>query len=120
VLNVFPVDADARQRLAGVLLGLGEDAKAAAAIGDTLRADPKRLSLVTVDLLAQADTLEQKFPDLPSVAADWLTKALAAAEKATTDAKSKAAVAAVLKASREAKDDAERLRVLRAGVKGLK
>ena len=79
VLDVFPADADARQRLAGVLLGLGEDAKAAVAIGDTLRADPKRLAAVVGDLLAQADVLEQKFPDLPGVAADWLAKALTAA-----------------------------------------
>src|SRR5262249_32933259 len=42
ILDVNPADADARQRLAGVLLELGEDAKAAAAVGDTLRADPKR------------------------------------------------------------------------------
>jgi S1-C subfamily serine protease len=120
VLSVLPADADTRQRLAGVLFGLGEDTKAAIAIGDTLRADPKRLSAVAVDLLAQADTLEQKFPDLPSVAADWLTKSLTAAEKATNDAKAKAAIVAILRTSREAKGDAERLRVLHAGVKGLK
>jgi S1-C subfamily serine protease len=120
VLDVFPADADARQRLAGVLLGLGEDAKAASAIGDTLRADPKRLAAIALDLLAQADTLEQKFPDLPSVAADWLTKALAAAEKSTSDAKAKTAIAEVLKAASSPKTDAERLRVLRSGVKMLK
>jgi S1-C subfamily serine protease len=120
VLAVFPADAGARQRLAGVLLGLGEDARAATAIGDTLRADSRRLASVAVDLLAQADTLEQKFPDAPSVAADWLTKALTSAEKGTPDAKAKVTLATVLKAAREAKDDAERLRVLRAGVKGLK
>jgi S1-C subfamily serine protease len=120
VLDVFPADADARQRLAGVLLGLGEDTKAANAIGDTLRTDPKRLAAVAVDLLAQADTLEQKFPDSLSVAADWLTKALTAAEKSTSDAKAKAAIAGVLKAASIAKTDADRLRVVRAGVKGLK
>jgi S1-C subfamily serine protease len=120
VLDVFPADAEARRRLAGVLLGLGEDAKAAVAVGDTLRADPKRLAAVAADLLVQADVLEQKFPDLPGVAADWLAKALAAAEKGTSDAKAKAGLAAVLKAAGEAKSDAERLRVLRAGVKGLK
>jgi S1-C subfamily serine protease len=120
VLDVFPADADARQRLAGVQLGLGEEAKAASAIGDTLRADPKRLAAVAVDLLAQAEALEQKFPDLPSVAADWLVKALTAAEKGTSDPAAKVSVTAVLKAAREAKTDAERLSVLRAGVKGLK
>jgi S1-C subfamily serine protease len=120
VLDVFPADADARQRLAGVQFGLGEDAKAATAIADTLRADPKRLPALAVDLLGQADTLEQKFPDSPGIAADWLTKALTAAIQGTSDAKSKSALADVLKGARGAKDDAERLRVLRTGVKGLK
>jgi hypothetical protein len=115
VLDVFPADAEARQRLAGALLGLGEDAKAAAAVGDALRADPKRLPAIALDLLAQADTLEQKYPDSPAVAADWLTKALAAAEKAGAKP-----AADVLKATAGAKSDAERLRVLRAGVKGLR
>ncbi len=119
VLDVFPADADARQRLAGVYLGLGDDIKAAAAISDTLRADPKRLAAVAADLLAHADALEQKFPDLPSVSADWLVRALTAAEKGTSDAKSKSAVADVRKAGAAAQTDAERLRVLRAGVKGL-
>jgi tetratricopeptide (TPR) repeat protein len=120
VLSVFPADAEARQRLAGVLLGLGEDAKAALAIGDTLRADPKRLAAVAADLLVQANALEQKFPDLPGSAADWLTRALAAAAKGTSDSNAKATIAVVLRAARESKDDAERLRVLRVGVKGLK
>lgn len=120
VLDVTPADADARQRLAGVFLGLGDDAKAATAVGDTLRTEPKRLAAVAGDLLSQADSLKQKFPDQPGIAADWLTKALTAAEKGTSDAKGKAAIAAVLKAAREAKDDSERLRVLRAGVKGLR
>jgi S1-C subfamily serine protease len=115
ILDVFPADADARQQLAGALLGLGEDAKAANAIGDALRADPKRLPAIALDLLAQADTLVRKYPDSPAVAADWLTKALAAAEKA--GAKS---ATAVLKAAGGAKSDAARLRALRAGVKGLK
>ena len=119
VLAVFPADAGARQRLAGVYLGLGDDAKAVAAIGDTLRADSARLPSVAAELLAQADALEQKFPDLPSVAADWLAKAVAAAEKGTPDAKAKAALAEVRKAATDAKTDADRLRTLRAGVKGL-
>src|SRR5262249_28980632 len=103
VLDVFPADAEARQKFAGVLLLLGEDAKAANAIGDTFRADPKRLAAVVVDLLTLADTLEQKFPDSPSVAADWLVKALTAAEKNTRDAKAKTAIADVLKAASRAK-----------------
>jgi S1-C subfamily serine protease len=121
VLDVFPADAEARQRLAGVLLlGLGEDAKAAAAAGDTLRADAKRLPSVAADLLLQADALLLKFPDSPALAADWLAKALAAAERGTPDAKAKAALAAVLKKAASAKDDRERLAALRDGVKGLK
>jgi tetratricopeptide (TPR) repeat protein len=120
ILAVFPADAEARQRLAGVLLELGEDAKAATAIGDTLRADSKRLPSVAADLLAQADALSLKFPDSPSLAAGWLTKALTAAEKGTSDAKAKAAIAELLKKASAAKDDRERLEVLRAGMKGLK
>jgi S1-C subfamily serine protease len=117
VLDVFPADAEARQRLAGVLLlGLGEDAKAAAAIGDTLRADPKRLPSIATDLLAHADALALRFPDSPSLAAGWLAKALAAAEKGTSDAKAKAAIAEVLKKAAAAKGDAERLAVLREGI----
>ncbi len=119
VLAVFPADAEARQRLAGVYLGLGDDAKAADAVRDTLRADPKRLPALAVDWLAQADVLEQKFPDAPGIAADWLTKALTAGEMGTSDVKAKAALAEVLKAAREAKTDAARLRALREGVKGL-
>ena len=117
VLAVLPADAGARQLLVATHLGLGDDAKAADAIGDTLRADPRRLAAVAADLLAQADTLEQKFPDSPGIAADWLTKALSAAEKGAADAK---AITRVLNVAREAKADAERLRVLRSGVKGLR
>jgi hypothetical protein len=120
VLDVFPADAEARQHLVGVLLGLGEDAKAAAAVGDTVRADPKRLAAVAADLLAQADAIERKFPDSPNLAADWLTNAVTAAFRGTPDAKSRAAIADVLTAVREAKTDADRLRALRAGVAGLK
>lgn len=120
VLNVFPADADARQRLIGVQLGLGDDEKAALAVTDTLRADPKRLAALAVDLLTQADTLEQKFPETPGIAADWLVRALSAAEKGTADAKTKTAVAELLKSASGAKGDAERLRVLRTGVKGLR
>lgn len=117
VLGVFPADADARQHLITAHLGLGDDAKAATAITDTLRADPKRLAAIAADLLSQADTLEQKFPDSPGIAADWLTKALAAAEKGVPDP---IAIRDTLKAGREAKTDLERLRVLRVGVKGLR
>ena len=53
----------------------------AAAVTDTLRADPKRLRAVAADLLGQADRLAAKFPDSPSVAAGWLVGALAAAKR---------------------------------------
>ncbi len=114
VLDVFPADAEARQRLAGVQLALGEDAKAAAALRDTLRTDPKRLPAIARDLLSQADTLERKYPDSPAIAADWLTTALAAAESAGAKAAGKALATAT-----GAKSDVERLRALRAAVKGL-
>ena len=119
VLGVFPADAGARQRLVGVLVALGEDAKAAAAVRDTLRADPVRLPAVASDLLAQAEMLRQKFPDSPSLAADWLTKALAAAGQGTTDAKSRASIARVLRGAAGAETDAARLELLLAGAKGL-
>lgn len=116
VLAVFPADAEARQRLATAHLGLGDDAKAATALADTLRADPKRLASVAADLLSQADALEQKFPDSPGIAADWLQKALTGAEPhAATKA-----IAETLTAARGAQTDTERLRVLRTGVKGLR
>jgi S1-C subfamily serine protease len=116
VLGVFPADAEARQRLAGAHLGLGDDAKAAAAIADALRIDPKRLASIASDLLSQADALEQKYPGAPGIAADWLQKALTAAAK-HCDSKS---IAAALTAASAAKTDADRLRVLRAGLKALR
>src|SRR5262249_35166233 len=102
---------DARQRLVGVLLELGEDAKAAAAVGDALRADPKRLTAVAADLIAQADALAKKFPDAPSVPAGWLLQAMTAAKRAE--------FANVLKQANAATDDAERLALLRTGLKTI-
>lgn len=111
VLDIDPADADARQTLVGVLLELGDDARAAAAVADTLRADPKRLPAVAADLLKQADAIADKFPDLPSAPAGWLAKALTAA--------SRSEFADVLKSAAAAKDDTERLAALRAGLKTL-
>jgi hypothetical protein len=90
-------------------LGLGEDAKAATAVADTLRADPKRLPAVAADLLAQADAMAKKYPDAPSIPAGWLTKALTAAQRAE--------FADILKRAAGVKDDAERLSILREGLK---
>lgn len=119
VIAVSPEDVASRQQLAGVLLALGEDAKAAVAIGDVFRVTGARIGSVSRDLLAQADALEQKFPDSPAIAADWLTKALTAAEKGTRDAKQREAFAALVTSAREAKTDLERLRVLRKGIEGF-
>ncbi|VTT97964.1 serine protease : Serine protease OS=Rhodopirellula sallentina SM41 GN=RSSM_03987 PE=4 SV=1: Trypsin_2: Trypsin_2: TPR_15 [Gemmataceae bacterium] len=112
VLDADPADADARQRLVGVLLELGEDSRAAAAVGDTLRADPKRLPGVVADLLAQADAMAAKYPDVPSVPAGWVLKAVTAAKRPE--------LADPLKRAAAAKDDTERLAVLRDALKKLK
>lgn len=81
LLDVAPTDAKARQRLVSVLLELGETGRAAAAVRDTLRADPHRTRSVAADLLAQADRLARKYPDDPSVPLDWLRRALIAADR---------------------------------------
>jgi tetratricopeptide (TPR) repeat protein len=109
ILDAHPADADARQRLVGALLELNKDAEAAAAVRDTLRADPKRLTAVAADLLAQADAMAQKYPDAPSVPANWLLRAMTAAKRDE--------FADALKRAAAAKDDAERLAILRAGLK---
>jgi len=112
ILDVNPGDADARQRLVGVLLELGEDAKAATAVTDTLRADQKRLAAVVADLLSQADAMAKKYPDVPSIPAGWLFKA-------TTTTK-RPEFAELLKRATAATDDAERLKILRDGLKQVK
>jgi len=109
ILEVNPADADARLRLIGVLVELGEDVKAATAVTDTLRADPKRLKAVAVELLAQADTLAKKYPDAPSVPVGWLMKAIPATKRDE--------FTETLKRATTSKDDAERLTVLRDGLK---
>lgn len=112
VLEVYPGDAEARQRLVGVLVELGEDAKAAAAVTDTLRADPKRFPSLAVDLLEQAASLARKYPEMPSIPADWLTKALIATKRED--------VADLLNRAAAAKDAGERLAILQQGLKQLK
>ncbi len=114
VLNVFPADADARQLLASALLALGDDAKAAIATADVLRADPKRLGAVARELLSQADALAQKYPNSPGVPADWLAQALAAC------AKHEPRAADAMKAVTGAKTDKDRLAALRAAVEKLR
>jgi tetratricopeptide (TPR) repeat protein len=112
ILDVNPGDADARQRLVGVFVELGEDAKAATAVTETLRADPKRLAAVAKDLLSQADSLSKKYPDAPSVATGWLLKGIAATKRPE--------FADLLTRAAAAKDDAERLTLLREGLKQVK
>ncbi|MCE9562705.1 MAG: trypsin-like peptidase domain-containing protein [Planctomycetes bacterium] len=112
VLDVNPADADARQRLVGVLVELGDEAKAAIAVVDTLRTDPKRLAGVAADLLTQADSLTKKYPDAPSIPAGWLLKATTVAKRPE--------FAEMLKRVARAKDDAERLALLRDGLKKVK
>ena len=113
ILDPDPADVPARQRLVFVLLGLGKDDEAASAVADVVRIDPKRLPLVSRDLLTQADALSKKFPDSPSAAADWLTKALTAMKKAPLDPATLAAMEMTLKQAAEAKGDKERLVILR-------
>lgn len=116
ILDPDPADVPARQRLVFALLGLGKDDDAAAAVGDAVRADPKRLPEVSRDLLTQADALAKKFPDSPSAAADWLTKALTAVKKAPLEPVTFAALEMTLKQAAMAKGDKERLAILRAFV----
>ncbi len=120
VLDVHPADAGAREWLARALLGLGDEAKAATALGDLVRTDAQRMKTAAGVMLSHADALEQKFPGAPGIAAGWLVKALTATEKGARDPKTKAAVAEVLKAAGAAKDNAERLKVLHAGVRALR
>lgn len=57
--------------------------------------------------------MEQKFPATPSLPANWLKRAIGAAQKSATDPKRKAECEVVLKAAEGAKSDAERLAILR-------
>lgn len=118
ILDVDPADADARQLLVRPLLELGKDTEAATAVRDVLRVDPKRLSAVAADLLAQADRFAKKFPDAPSQPAGWLIRALTAAATAVPEA-TKADITAALKRGDTTKDDAARLAILRAFVARL-
>ena len=113
VLDPYPADAEARQLLVRVLLGLNKEDEAAAAVGDTLRTDPARLPAVARDLLEQADALAKKYPDAPSAAADWLREALTAMRRAPLGAARLAELDGALTRAAAAKTDAERLTTLR-------
>ncbi|MDY3555417.1 serine protease [Gemmata sp. JC717] len=116
VLDAFPADTDAREALALAYLGLGDDAKAATALGESVRADPARMKSVAGIILAHAAVLEQKFPDTPGTAANWLASALTGVQKGTRSPHRRTAIADALKAAGAAKDDATRLAQLRAWV----
>ncbi len=108
ILDVHPHDADARQRLVRVLLELGKNPEAANAVADTLRADPKRLSKVAADLVSHADSLQKKYPEFPSIAAEWLVKALTAANREEFND--------LLQQAMNTKADSEKLAMLRSGL----
>jgi hypothetical protein len=112
LVEVDPLDAEARLRLVGVLLELNEDATAAQAVADTLRADPKLLRALAAELLAQTDALAKKFPNAPGVPAKWLLQASLAAERGTSDFRIKTQLIDLRKQTRAAKDDAEKLDIL--------
>lgn len=119
ILDVYPADAEARQQLVGVLLRLGEDTKAAAAVRDTLRADAQRLAAVAADLVKQSEALQKRFPDSATIAADWLRQALEAAHQGTSEPPARRQIAAILHAAAHAKTPADRLQILREGVQKL-
>jgi tetratricopeptide (TPR) repeat protein len=111
VLSIKPALTVERQLLVGVLLELGEDDRAAAAVADTLRADPRRLPDIAADLLQQADRLEQKYPEAPSIPAGWLAKAMAASKRGE--------FRQALQGAADAGSDRERLAILRDRVRSL-
>lgn len=120
VLDVFPADLETRELLARAHLGLGDDAKAATALGETVRAEPGRLKSVAGSVLAHAEALEQKFPGAPGIVADWFTTALTGMQKGTRDPDTRAALAELLKTATATKDDAARLKLLRTWVQNVR
>ncbi len=113
ILEVLPADSVVRQQLIRVFLELSKDDEAAAAVGDVLRVEPARLPQLAADLLKQVEAMEQKFPATPSLPANWLKRAIGAAQKSTSDPKRKAEYEVVLKAAEGAKSDIDRLAILR-------
>ncbi|WP_162668960.1 S1 family peptidase [Gemmata massiliana] len=120
VLDVCPADTEAREGLARAFLGLGDDTKAATALGDSVRTDFHRIKSVAKLVTDHADVLEQKFPDSPGTVSEWLTKVLGAIEKGARDPKTKGAITDLLKSASSAQNDRERLKLLRAGISALR
>ncbi len=120
ILSVNPADTEAREGLAQAHFALGDDAKAATAFADSVRANPKRIATVAKMILAHADILEQKFPAMPAIVFAWFDKSLAALLPATRDEPTRTAIADALKAAGAAKTDADRVRLLREALTKLK
>jgi S1-C subfamily serine protease len=112
LLDADPADAAARRRLARVLLELGKDADAAAAVRDAVRADATQLDAVLADLRGQADELEKRFPGAPGVPAGWLVRALTGARDGLPDGARRGAITAGLMRA-AGQGEAERLATLR-------
>lgn len=117
LLDVNPADTAARRRLVRVLLELGKDEEAAAAVRDTVRADATQLAAVFTDLNKQADGLEKKFPGTPGVPVGWLTRGLTAARDGLPQGERREMLTAALRRSAVAPSDEARLAVLRAALR---
>ncbi|MEJ5274605.1 MAG: trypsin-like peptidase domain-containing protein [Thermogemmata sp.] len=76
LLAIRPEIAEAHRLRIRVLLELGEHEQAAAAVRDTLRADPRQLPAVARLLEQQTEDLLRKYPLQPQVARDWLRLAM--------------------------------------------
>jgi len=113
ILDAYPRQASTRRMLVGVLLELNKDDEAVVAVGDTVRSQPDGIRFLAAELLHQADQLAKKFPDSPSLPANWLNRAIGAAAKSETDAARRAECEVVLKAVAAGADDGVRLRLLR-------
>ncbi len=110
---MYPDDWPTLRKLIRVFLELNKDDDAATAVGDAVRSTCDGFAPLAADLLEQADHMAEKFPATPSLPANWLKRAIGAAQKSATDPKRKAECEVVLKAAEGAKSDAERLAILR-------
>lgn len=108
-----PSDSYSARLLFRVLLELKKDEEAAAAVGDAIRLMMPGLPAIRDDLLEQADELEKKFPDAPSVPVNWLRLAIGAAAKYDPFERRREKCEVILKAAAKAENDAARLRLLR-------
>ena len=113
IRDVYPDDWPTLRKLIRVLLELNKDDEAASAVGDAVRSTCDGFATLAADLLEQADHMVKKFPATPSLPANWLKRAIGAAQKSATDPKRKAECEVVLKAAEGAKSDTERLAILR-------